>query len=275
MDVNDLRDKFQTLFDEYKAFRKEHSLSESDELYKWKLVTECQKLDIVDRAVKIGSSNLVYTPVIATKFKELKQNHYNAFKDALTRLLYDYKPLDDRVWQYHEDIKAIEKPNSIDERTAAALLTCNNPQKYAFYQYTFYQKLCTYLGIEGNNTWHCYSHYLSLLDNLLEIIENDNEIHSILEKDLSGLVHSDRMIAQDIIWWKWPTRKEKDNTKTESEEMDDITNFKHILEYFLAHLNYVTNGESTKVHGYEEYIKPFVEKRTFKKVRYSGACSWK
>ena len=266
MDVNDLRDKFQTLFDEYKAFRKEHSLSESDELYKWKLVTECQKLDIVDRAVKIGSSNLVYTPVIATKFKELKQNHYNAFKDALTRLLYDDKPLDDRVWQYHEDIKAIEKPNSIDERTAAALLTCNNPQKYAFYQYTFYQKLCTYLGIEGNNTWHCYSHYLSLLDNLLEIIENDYEIHSILENDLSGLVHSDRMIAQDIIWWKWPTRKEKDNTKTESEEMDDITKFKHILEYFLAHLNYVTNGESTKVHGYEEYIKPFVEKRTFKKA---------
>lgn len=266
MDVNDLKNKFQKLFDEYKTFRKEHSLSESDELYKWKLVTECQKLDIVDRAVKIGSSNLVYTPVIATKFKELKQDHYDAFKDALTRLLYADKPLDDRIWQYHEDIKAIEKPNSIDERTAAALLTCNNPQKYAFYQYTFYQKLCTHLGIEENKTWHCYSHYLSLLDYLIEIIENDNEIHSILENDLSGLVHSDRMIAQDIIWWKWPTRKEKDNTKTESEEMDDITKFKHVLEYFLAHLNYVTNGESTKVHGYEEYIKPFVEKRTFKKA---------
>ena len=76
MDVNDLKNKFQKLFDEYKTFRKEHSLSESDELYKWKLVTECQKLDIVDRAVKIGSSNLVYTPVIATKFKELKEAQF-------------------------------------------------------------------------------------------------------------------------------------------------------------------------------------------------------
>lgn len=266
MDDNNLKGKLQSLFDEYKAYRKGHSLTESDELYKWKLVTECQNLDIVKRTEKIGPSNLVYTPVIATKFKELRQNHYNAFKDALTRLLYEDKPLNDRIWQFHEDIKAIEKPNSIDERTAATLLTCNNPQKYAFYQHTFYTKLCTYLGIGEKNTWHCYSHYLSLLDNLIEIIENDNEIHSLLEKDLTGLVHSDRMIAQDIIWWKWPTTKEKNNNKTNSDDMDDITKFKHILEYFLAHLNYVTNGESTKVHGYEEYIKPFVDKGTFKKA---------
>lgn len=260
-----LTNKFIQLFDEYKAYRKEHSLADSDELYKWKKVTECKKLnDIVDRAVTIGSTNLVYTQVIAAKFKDLKAKHYSGFKAALEKLVSEDKPLDDRIWQFHEDIKAIEQPNSIDERTAAAVLTVNNPLKYAFYQNAFYVKFCQYLGIEPHKAWHCYSHYLSLLDKLIAIIQNDNEIHGLLEKDLTGLVHSDRMIAQDIIWWKWPTYKEKTTKSTET--MDDITKFKHILEYFLAHLNYVTNGNSTKVHGYAEYIKPFVDKGTFKKA---------
>lgn len=259
-----LTNKFIQLFDEYKAYRKKHSLAESDELYKWKKVTESRDLDLVDKAVKIGSTNLVYTQVIAAKFKELKSQHYNEFKAALEGLVSEDKPLDGRIWQFHEDIKAVEQPNSIDERTAAAVLTVNNPQNYAFYQNTFYVKFCQYLNIEPHKAWHCYSHYLSLLDNLITVIQNDNEIHGLLEKDLTGLVHSDRMIAQDIIWWKWPTYKEK--TTKPTEVMDDITKFKHILEYFLAHLNYVTNGNSTKVHGYEEYIKPFVDKGTFKKA---------
>lgn len=262
-----LTNKFIQLFDEYKAYRKKHSLAESDELYKWKKVTDCQDLDLVDKAVKIGATNLVYTPVIAAKFKDLKEQHPDEFEAALKSLVSEDKPLDDRIQQFHKDIEAIEKPNSIDERTCAAILTCNNPQDYAFYQYTFYRKFCTYLGIKEQSTGHCYSHYLSLLNNLVEIINNDNDIHAILEKELKGLVHSDRMIAQDIIWWKWPTYKEK-TTKDSDEAMDDVTKFKHILEYFVTHLNYLSKGNSKNVEGYNEYLKPFIDAGTFRTTGY-------
>lgn len=44
----------------------------------------------------------------------------------------------------------------------------------------------------------------------------------------------------------------------------DYVNFKHILEYFCAHLQYVVSDDKT-VMGYDEYIKPFVDAGTFRK----------
>lgn len=44
----------------------------------------------------------------------------------------------------------------------------------------------------------------------------------------------------------------------------DYVKFKHLLEYFCAHLQYVVTGDET-VKGYEEYLKPFVKNDSFKK----------
>ena len=44
----------------------------------------------------------------------------------------------------------------------------------------------------------------------------------------------------------------------------DYINFKHLLEYFCAHLQYVVTGDEA-VKGYDIYLKPFVENGTFKK----------
>lgn len=38
--------------------------------------------------------------------------------------------------------------------------------------------------------------------------------------------------------------------------MEEIVKFKHLLEYFVAHLSYVGNGYSKDVVGYDQYIKP-------------------
>lgn len=45
----------------------------------------------------------------------------------------------------------------------------------------------------------------------------------------------------------------------------DYAKFKHLLEYFCAHLQYIVS-EDEAVKGYDEYIKPFVDKGTFKKA---------
>lgn len=44
----------------------------------------------------------------------------------------------------------------------------------------------------------------------------------------------------------------------------DYINFKHLLEYFCAHLQYVVTGDET-VKGYEEYLKPFIKNDSFRK----------
>ena len=49
-----------------------------------------------------------------------------------------------------------------------------------------------------------------------------------------------------------------------SEETSDYINFKHLLEYFCAHLQYVVTGDET-VKGYEEYLKPFIKNDSFRK----------
>ena len=49
-----------------------------------------------------------------------------------------------------------------------------------------------------------------------------------------------------------------------SEETSDYINFKHLLEYFCAHLQYVVTGDET-VKGYEEYLKPFIKNNTFRR----------
>ena len=50
----------------------------------------------------------------------------------------------------------------------------------------------------------------------------------------------------------------------DSTSESDYVNFKHILEYFCAHLQYVVSDDKT-VMGYDEYKKPFVDAGTFRK----------
>ena len=45
----------------------------------------------------------------------------------------------------------------------------------------------------------------------------------------------------------------------------DYVNFKHILEYFCTHLQYIAAKEDKTVEGYGDYIKPFVDAGMFRK----------
>lgn len=47
--------------------------------------------------------------------------------------------------------------------------------------------------------------------------------------------------------------------------MEDIEKFKHVLEYFVAHLSYVNSG-NVQSTGFAQYIKPLIENHSFNKV---------
>lgn len=56
-----------------------------------------------------------------------------------------------------------------------------------------------------------------------------------------------------------------EDDRTNDLSVSDYVNFKHILECFCAHLQYVAHKNDATVKGYDEYIKPFVNNGTFKK----------
>ena len=46
----------------------------------------------------------------------------------------------------------------------------------------------------------------------------------------------------------------------------EYKNFKSLLEYFVAHLEYVANNCDVSHHGYKKYIQPWVDSNKFKKT---------
>ena len=48
---------------------------------------------------------------------------------------------------------------------------------------------------------------------------------------------------------------------------DDYSHFKELIEYFVTHLEYMARGENKEnLLGYDKYLKPFIENKTFKKT---------
>lgn len=58
------------------------------------------------------------------------------------------------------------------------------------------------------------------------------------------------------------TKFQNKHNETASTELEK---FKHLLEYFVTHLEYVKGGNDATVRGYSEYLKEYVESGTFKK----------
>lgn len=43
----------------------------------------------------------------------------------------------------------------------------------------------------------------------------------------------------------------------------ELLKFKHVLEYFVTHQNYLSSKSSVTVRGYDQYLKSFIEKNNF------------
>lgn len=46
----------------------------------------------------------------------------------------------------------------------------------------------------------------------------------------------------------------------------ELQKFKHVLEYFVAHQNYLQSSESSNIKGYVQYIKPLIDSQSFYKT---------
>lgn len=176
-----------------------------DELYKWELITKCQGKGLVEIVDIVKATNLVDAPRINGVIKDVIAKKYDDLLMVLQHLVNETKPLNARLAEFKSNMGAIIDQRfaskADDERTAATILTCYNPDKYTFYKYEgMYDNLCRYLGEEKKPTGSCYEHYLDLIRPLAEMAAKDLELQDLVSPMLDGQRKSDLLLAQDMVW---------------------------------------------------------------------------
>lgn len=195
------------LVEQYKRLRSHQPLrnDEWDELYKWELITRNQGKTPIE-IVEGGFGNLIDQRHDLKTLNYLLANKREEYREVLNRLTDEETQLNQRLAEFKNAVKGLlptEGYNSKanDERTAASILTCYNPQKYTFYKYRLlYDRLCLFLGEPEQKTGLCYSHYLQLLAPLAQLAADDASLQAAVKEQLAGMVQSNLLLAQDIVW---------------------------------------------------------------------------
>jgi hypothetical protein len=175
------------------------------EKYKWELTTSLKGKDVKSILDAISTSdnsmNLLTWRTKDSLRDELK-NQSDKVISCFEKLLQD-KPFEERFQEFKEYGKSVFSANNaqkiLNERTAALFLACFDPETYAIYKPDLYRLTIKYLGIQsiGNIS---YPHYLDILKEIAEHINKDNELIEKLRSETSGLIWSDLLNAQDVLW---------------------------------------------------------------------------
>lgn len=190
---------YQNLVNVYKNRRRTIDLIEDDELYKWKLVDDCNgknNLDIVRRAI-FPSINLIHW-MQKSRLKIMLDKYPLDLDNLLSLLFDDQKELSIRLDEFAKGVERLGQ--NVDERTISVLLASHNPNQYLFYKDSYYKDLCTYLGIEVEDAGKKYLHFERIMQPLVGLVSKDVELKGLLERNIGSLIHSDLITAQDIAY---------------------------------------------------------------------------
>lgn len=196
------------LLERYKEKFLETPLSKDgvDELYKWELITYCKgksTIEIIKHFIAT-KPNVIYRQGDIPVFSYLVTNNELGLEKAFNLLNEENLELSECLNRFKKAMSDLcgdkydLKAN--DERTASAFLACWNPQKYTFYMNGLYKNYCEYIGEQPRAVGEKYPHYLQLLPELIEIIKQDAELMNKFRNETNGLIQSDLLIAQNILW---------------------------------------------------------------------------
>lgn len=229
----------------------------ADELYKWQLITECEGKSELDIIQKFKTKNIVDVARVNQVLTALSKDQPQQLADIFALLMNEDVPLSDRLSDFKSAMAELcgDKFNmkANDERTASAFLACWNPNKYTFYKDEIYQNYCNYINAPAQKAGNKYPHYLQMLESLVQAIQQDAELLDKFATETDGMLQSDLLIAQNILW------QMKDMMKKGE---DKYVRFKHLLEYFVSHLEWCSNNDTSFI-GYNSYIKPLLDTKRF------------
>lgn len=202
--------KLQQLLHMYKNLIKKggDKLFIGEELYKWEYITDnkdASALDIIKYLLD-NNMNIYDRPRDSQCWKTLIKKNPQGLENVIDKLKDEAVSLEVRLSDFKIDMKKLLEDSSFsscanDERTAACFLSCWNPQEYTLYKdEDLYDPLCKHLKIKKKSAGQKYEHYLELVGRLARIVGNDEEIQRIFKEKTNGLVQSNLLIAQTIIW---------------------------------------------------------------------------
>ena len=190
----------------YKKFVMSPANIFSGEKYKWELLTETRDMDTkgILAAITKSGMNLVDMPRAGLAIKTLLKENPEGIEAAFNELLNSERSFNENYGAFLAVIKPIAE-NKFgfgfpDERTAAAFLTCARHDTYTFYMDKIYQEYCHYLGETSMPAGSKYMHYLKLVSRLAQRANNDKELRYYLMEETKGLVWSDLLVGQDVLW---------------------------------------------------------------------------
>ena len=210
--MDDKKRKIQNLIEKYKIHISKSKLK--DEIYKWELLDEysgrpnTEAIDFYDEIKEIDFSNLIYKmgkAVLLHIAKERPEELRSIFK-----YLYDEsKDLTERINYFDQETLKVYKSlgetlkHHQDERSIAAYLTYQYPEKYTFYKYTFFNNYCKLVGLKQVSKNKRYSQYLHELDMIVnDYISKDDDLIKLIDGLLPNFKSklNYKLIAQDILF---------------------------------------------------------------------------
>jgi 5-methylcytosine-specific restriction protein B len=186
-----------------------------DEIYKWELVKkfrgrpDLKADDFFEEVKSVDYKNLVYEMAVVVK-NHIAKDLPEEYRECFRKLFTDEKDLNSRVKGFMDDVlrtyRKLEPKYSHhhDERTIATFLTFYNPDKYAFFKDSFYQKYCKLINVKAKDKGEKYSHYLQLINEFRDkYILTDTELLQLIESCMNPDCFDDSnhlILAQDILF---------------------------------------------------------------------------
>ncbi len=241
---------YEYLVTEYINFRKEVEDGKQyyDEKFKWELIKDCEGKSPIEQAKLWKKTSLYDVSRNQSVVNYLLNNHAGKYEAILSALCDESESLSMRLKNFNKSMSDLVKGMKIgdnevsvmanDERTAATILACHNPQKYTFYKMSdVYIGLCNYLGKEPiRQTGEKYPHYLKLIYPLAEMVGHNEELQDIVKAYIGDMSSTNLLIAQDICWIFFKQNKDylalppKKNIVNQENEKKMYQNYIELLE---------------------------------------------
>lgn len=211
-----------SMIEDYKKHIAETHLK--DEEYKWELVEKykgrpnLEVKDLLEELKGIKYDNLMYAMGKAVLYR-LAKDRTEELRELLTQLFDETRDLTERVKQFNKQSLKLYRDlesklgHHQDERSISTYLTFRYPEIYTFYKYSYYNFYCELLGVDKAKKNERYTHYLSLIDELIEQyivpdVELIEQVKSYLPEYYDGKNH--KLLAQDILF-QMERRNAKEN----------------------------------------------------------------
>ncbi len=211
-DIVPKNDPVQRLISQYKA--KISTTGMKDEVYKWDLIKQYQGRpntdsdNFVDEIESIKFGNVIYHLGVAVLY-DLVREYPEEMRNHFVNLFSESTELDQRVDTFNrETLKLYRTLNEKmqhhqDERSISTYLTLQYPEKYTFYKASYYKRYCKLLGIPVAKKNKKYTHYLELIEDLIDnyIVTDQaliDQVKELIPEHYDGSNHL--LLAQDILY---------------------------------------------------------------------------